>query len=704
MFLRWLVVLLMGGTMAIPNIDWNKFENLAETDGDYKFALELIRSFDAEKATLDSQRRVENELRDSRNQNIELERAVIMAHEGFRENAYSDPLRGDDVPTIGFGFTGGVQMGDTMDKETALARLDQEIEKHREILFAELALNTASLRKGSSDQDYINRFGDGWQYDFISSEADGEKYAPLPSGAAEPYVELDQYGHVTIYGFENREELLAAGQERYQSLDANTQAAVMSITYNYGSAGGPDFVKEINKAVDTGDVLALADYIDNTEYGLASNDGGALYGRRNDEANLIRTGRSKEVAAHAATGTLREFGMGDPFQGGSAALPKDTGYVGATRSRNQGTGQQNRMSSRAFMADGSLRSSGTQAQPAQETTLSGSGPFLGIPSFADTLGDATGLSEQYGAFGFFMYDRDIRGDLYIGLDINGNPVAYNDPSKLTEVDVVTYIESTNIDPTTENAMLYQIPSLLRKTEWGMENNSRMREFDVEYQKKSEADRLEFLQATIDQVSDSLRGLGYELSDQEVYNLAYQFQRLNGPVTQTNTDTLYKTIFAEIENKEMVNELNEFQGMVENTLVTAGDYYLNMNEEQAREYAEQLLTGDLTQEEFKQMLQDQAYIAYPHLEEQATKLGVTPKQLLFNTETSIENLLGKKVDLRDSKWNPVINYVDNSGSPRLMTTWEAENYVRSTGDYLGSNKGQEKIYSLVDALADSFGRV
>ena len=155
---------------------------------------------------------------------------------------------------------------------------------------------------------------------------------------------------------------------------------------------------------------------------------------------------------------------------------------------------------------------------------------------------------------------------------------------------------------------------------------------------------------------------------------------------------------------MVNELNEFEGMVENTLVDAGNYYLTMDEDEARGYAEQLLTGDLSQAELTQILQAKAAIAYPHLAEQATELGVTPKTLLGNTEVRIENLLGKKVDLRDSKWNPVINYVDDSGRPRLMTTWEAENFVRSTEDYLGSNKGQEKIHSFVDALADSFGRV
>ena len=87
------------------------------------------------------------------------------------------------------------------------------------------------------------------------------------------------------------------------------------------------------------------------------------------------------------------------------------------------------------------------------------------------------------------------------------------------------------------------------------------------------------------------------------------------------------------------------------------------------------------------------------------MGVSPKGLFANTEAAIERLLGKKVDLRDSKWNPILSYVDPSSNKiRAMTTWEAENYVRTTDDYLDSNEGQNKIYNLIDGLAKAFGRL
>jgi lysozyme len=46
----------------------------------------------------------------------------IAVHEGYSSNAYPDPVHGAKVPTIGFGTTGGVKMGDTTTPVQALQR------------------------------------------------------------------------------------------------------------------------------------------------------------------------------------------------------------------------------------------------------------------------------------------------------------------------------------------------------------------------------------------------------------------------------------------------------------------------------------------------------------------------------------------------------------------------------------------------------
>lgn len=52
--------------------------------------------------------------------------AGIAGFEGFRDTAYI-PVRGD-VPTIGYGSTKGVRMGDRITKERALHRLREEVD------------------------------------------------------------------------------------------------------------------------------------------------------------------------------------------------------------------------------------------------------------------------------------------------------------------------------------------------------------------------------------------------------------------------------------------------------------------------------------------------------------------------------------------------------------------------------------------------
>ena len=47
----------------------------------------------------------------------------IAQREGYQEQAYPDPVHGTKVPTVGFGTTQGVKMGDTLSPVRALIRL-----------------------------------------------------------------------------------------------------------------------------------------------------------------------------------------------------------------------------------------------------------------------------------------------------------------------------------------------------------------------------------------------------------------------------------------------------------------------------------------------------------------------------------------------------------------------------------------------------
>lgn len=54
---------------------------------------------------------------------------AIVTREGYSDKAYPDPVLGTAVPTLGFGTTGGVRMGDTTTPPKALARALTDVQK-----------------------------------------------------------------------------------------------------------------------------------------------------------------------------------------------------------------------------------------------------------------------------------------------------------------------------------------------------------------------------------------------------------------------------------------------------------------------------------------------------------------------------------------------------------------------------------------------
>jgi lysozyme len=53
----------------------------------------------------------------------------IAVNEGYTDKAVPDPVKGNAVPTIGFGTTGGVKMGDTTTPVKALQRKLSDVKK-----------------------------------------------------------------------------------------------------------------------------------------------------------------------------------------------------------------------------------------------------------------------------------------------------------------------------------------------------------------------------------------------------------------------------------------------------------------------------------------------------------------------------------------------------------------------------------------------
>ena len=359
-----------------------------------------------------------------------------------------------------------------------------------------------------------------------------------------------------------------------------------------------------------------------------------------------------------------------------------------------------------------------------ETTQNNSGLFVDIPEEATELleealrgeagdfSDISFLEEQFGAIGFWMNQE--RENLLVGINENGVAIPFdpNDPSMTSSMSLIEYAEQESIQGDTPIGET-RLAALVLFTTWGQTNNKHQRAFDIYYAKLNNAEQNEYLDPVIKNIEQALKTLGYSeeneagfltytgLYPNQIKQLAVKIERLN---KSQDINYINNIVNAEVNHQQMQNEYNDFEASVEEKISSASDYYVKVNDAVAREWAEDIFVGNRTEDEWVQFLKHRAYADYPHLEEPLMQLNMTPKQYFASTEMSIEDLLGEEINLSDSKWSPIMNHTDeNTGAIRSMATWEAENWVRSQDDYLRSNKGQNKMYQLVNTIATAFGK-
>ena len=673
-----------GGYMAIPDIDWNELEQIAETDSELRSALDIVTA-----------RFPEAPARTTFGQADDDAKALLLAHEGDkfdiatqRHYVYEDS---EGNPTIGYGHlvTAGEDYSGGITDDEALALFDKDFQIHKDILFAELALNEAVMFADSEFSEVDNNWAYAWSQDSIEY-----------MGGSEKRIEVAKNGDTKIFGFNNREEVLAAGQARYEEMPTNVQAAVLSVTYNYGSTG-PETIRKVNEAIDTENFAALAEHYDTK---LASE---ANRNRRRDEANLIRTGQSVQVrqSAEMQGSTLNRLGVSDVFAGQNMSGFAMGGSGMSTRSPSGfNVGRQMMAGNRDNLARfGRFQTAGQTDTPTVD-------PFAKEES-------RKFLEEQYGAYGFFLYENNK--DLQVGVDKFGVFVPVDDPSALPEnggttMNILDAIEKEDAALTGDTEVgLTRIQEILGFTKWGMENNKHQRQFDVEFADLNEVEQQEYLDSEMEDIKKVLQfmgltsidpstgALGYEFSDEEVFQLAYQIKRLN----KSDDDLFIQSmVSAQVEQKSVVNEYNMYQSFLNQNKAAASNYYVDVKDEQVQKFTEEIFTGKRNAGEWENYLQQQAFAKYPHLKEILSELGMTPKEYFASTEASIEQLLGKQINLGDEKYSPILNHIDEkTGQVRALTGWEAAEYIRGTDEYLTSTSGQNKILQMVEGIASAFGK-
>ena len=329
----------------------------------------------------------------------------------------------------------------------------------------------------------------------------------------------------------------------------------------------------------------------------------------------------------------------------------------------------------------------------KETEKVGAGVSYVQQRQADRSAVQTLLAEQFGGSAFF-FDAS-QDDLRIGLTADGTPVALDDPDKVTDIPVINYIVNNGITDTS------RVLTLMQKTEWWQNTNSAMRLFDIEWAQLSEPGKTEYLDGVLTTLRGEAQFLGFELDGEREIALAKQILRLGESQDQ---DYIRGLLVDELEFATMSNEISGFGAGRDALKQLANQYYTPLSDTAANQWAEDIYAGVSTELEFEQMLKHLAVSTFPTLDRVINEMGVTPQLYFEPYKQSIENMLGRPVDML-GEFSDVVQYIPDGGTEaRPMTFSEVQKYVRALPEWQQTDSAKESARALAFAIGQTFGEV
>ncbi len=138
---------------------------------------------------------------------------------------------------------------------------------------------------------------------------------------------------------------------------------------------------------------------------------------------------------------------------------------------------------------------------------------------------------------------------------------------------------------------------------------------------------------------------------------------------------------------------------------AANYFVPLSEEAAFEWGKKILTGYADEQALQGYLQSQAMSRFPTLAESIER-GFSPKQLFDPYIQQIGQLLDvspETIDLMDSKWSPVLDFVDSNGTRRPRTLSETSDFVRRQDEWRGTQVALDAGSQFVEEITKRFGK-
>ena len=288
--------------------------------------------------------------------------------------------------------------------------------------------------------------------------------------------------------------------------------------------------------------------------------------------------------------------------------------------------------------------------------------------------------------------------MVLGLTADGTIVSYDDPNAVDDTGLMQYITENGI------TSLARVKGLLQKTEWWQTTDKERRFFDVTWNEMSVPEQKEWLDPITKALQDEAQYLGVALDDPKAFELA-QLLAMEG--NGDDQEEIRNILFDQAVYTGVVNEMSAFSGAQDNLRELARNYYAQLPEEGAgsiTEWAEQIYTGENTEEAYEQTLKQIAISRFPTLDKVIREMGLTPQQYFSPYKQQIENMLGRNVDLYN-EFSDVIEYIPAGGTDaRAMTLSEVQNFVRALPEWQQTDDAKDRARALSFSIGQSFGEV
>jgi len=144
---------------------------------------------------------------------------------------------------------------------------------------------------------------------------------------------------------------------------------------------------------------------------------------------------------------------------------------------------------------------------------------------------------------------------------------------------------------------------------------------------------------------------------------------------------------------------------DDVLAIGGDYLVGVSEATARDYAEAIASGEMTQAGVKSAMAKQAKARFGYLSSEIDQ-GMSVKQYFQPIASQIERELelgSGAVDMMDSKWLSMLEKTGEDGKPRAATLHEATQMARRQPEWANTNKAQTTTTNMMSMISNVFGR-